>query len=172
MWAPVDNLVRMENQGNCDGEKNAKLLVLNTGNKAQAICTRELYPLKKMIVSSPRRTSIKLWFSRGHRATIPRSTTARCQVSDTSMEIWAQTVGCYKMARGGYSTTWAQSSQPEAFLCGEKCEKSRKNPPFGDRKNAEVTGFNGKVTAGAVKWDWGVAKITGRYYRVTSFEGY
>ena len=57
-------------------------------------------------------------------------------------------------------------------MCGEKCEKSRKNPPFGDRKNAEVTGFNGKVTAAAVKWDWGVAKITGRYYRVTSLGRY
>ena len=57
-------------------------------------------------------------------------------------------------------------------MCGEKCEKSGKNPPFGVRTNAEVTGFNGKVTAAAVKWDWGVAKITGRYYRVTSLGRY
>ncbi len=57
-------------------------------------------------------------------------------------------------------------------MCGEKCEKSRKNPPFGDRRNAEVTGFNGKVTAAAVNLGPEVAKATGGTFRVPIWKYY
>ena len=47
----------------------------------------------------------------------------------------------------------------------EKYEKSGENRPFGNRSSSEVTGFNGEITAAAVKWDQEVAKVTGGAYR-------
>ena len=52
-------------------------------------------------------------------------------------------------------------------MCGEKYEKSGKTPLFGVRTHTEVTGFNGEVTATAVKWDQVIAKVTGGAYCVT-----
>ena len=57
-------------------------------------------------------------------------------------------------------------------MCGEKCEKSGKNPPFGVRALAKVTGFNGKVTAATVKWGEGAAEVTGVHFRITPLGWY
>ena len=57
-------------------------------------------------------------------------------------------------------------------MCGEKYKRSGKTPLFGVRTHTEVTGFNGKVTAVVVKWDWEVAKVTGGSYRVTPLRCY
>ena len=57
-------------------------------------------------------------------------------------------------------------------MCDEKYDESGKNPLFEVRLNAEVTGFNGKVTAVIVKWDWEVARVTGGGCRVTPLRCY
>ena len=46
-------------------------------------------------------------------------------------------------------------------MCDEKYDKSRKTPLFEVKLNAEVTGFNGRVTAAAVNLGPEVAKVTG-----------
>ena len=57
-------------------------------------------------------------------------------------------------------------------MCDEKYNKSGKNPLFEVRLNAEVTGFNGKVTAATVKWGEGAAEVTGVRFRVTPLGWY
>ena len=57
-------------------------------------------------------------------------------------------------------------------MCDEKYNKSGKNPLFEVRLNAEVTGFNGKVTAATVKWGEGAAEVTGVNFRITPLGWY
>ena len=52
-------------------------------------------------------------------------------------------------------------------MCDEKYDKSRKTPLFEVKLNAEVTGFNGRVTATSVKWGEGASEVTGGHFRVT-----
>ena len=57
-------------------------------------------------------------------------------------------------------------------MCDEKYVKSRKTPLFEVKLNAEVTGFNGRVTAAAVNLGQEVAKVTGGSFRVPIWKYY
>ena len=57
-------------------------------------------------------------------------------------------------------------------MCDEKYDESGKSPLFGVRMNAEVPGFNGKITATTVKWGEGAAEVTGVYFRIKPLRWY